>query len=394
MAELDPDVLRALDAALTRHVDDATPGAVWLVSAGDQVHVGCAGRLDDTGRPVRRDSIFRIASMTKPLAAMAALMLVDDGRVRLDDPLDPWLPELADRQVLRPGAESLDDTVPADRPISLRDLLTFRFGLGYDFSGRSRQLTLEPLAAAGLQLGPPAPNSMPDADRLMAMLGSVPLEHQPGAEWRYHFGAEVLGVLVERMTGRRLGEVIAERITRPLGMTDTTFHVDRSRLDRFGASYGRDPSSGERAVWDPADGHWFGDPPFHSGGGGLVSTIDDHHRFARCLLDGAVTIDGTPLLSPDLARAMTTDQLTADQRLGLSPTGDEGWGFGVGVQVGGDDPTAPVGSYGWSGGLGTMWRNDPARDAVVIVLTNQMFTDPSLPPVIADGFRLAFAALR
>lgn len=394
MAALDPDALDRLDSTLARHVEERTPGAVWLVGVDDHVHVGCAGRLDDTGRPVARESIFRIASMTKPLTAMAALMLVDEGRVQIDEPVDGWLPELADRQVLVPDATSIEQTVPAERPLTLRDLLTFRLGLGWDLTGRTRQLTMTALAEAGLQLGPPSPATTPTSDQLMAMLGALPLEHQPGAEWRYHVGAEVLGVLVERVTGRRLGDVFAERITGPLDMIDTGFRVDPHSLDRFGAAYGRDADTGAATVFDPADGGWAGEVVFHSGGGGLVSTVDDYHRFARCLLDGAVTTDGTPLLSPELARSMVTDQLTGEQRRWISPSGDEGWGHGVGVQVAGDDPTAPIGSYGWSGGLGTMWRNDPGRRAVVIVLTNQSFTDPSLPPVIADGFRLAFAALR
>lgn len=397
MTALDDDALARLDSTVTHHVRDRTPGAVWAVATDERTHVGVAGHLDAQGRPMRRDSIVRIASMTKPLTAMAALMLVDEGRIELDDPVDPWLPELADRQVLVPGATALDQTVPAERPISLRDLLTFRLGLGYDFSGRSAQLTLGPLAAAGFVLGPPTPSTMPAADEVMAIVGSVPLEHQPGAAWRYHLGAEVLGVLVERMTGRRLGDVFQQRITGPLGMVDTTFAVEphpHDRFDRFGDCWGSDPATGAPVVWDTADGHWAGDPPLHSGGGGLVSTVDDVVRFGRCLLDGAISPDGTPLLSPALLREMTTDQLTAEQRRDLHPEGQEGWGFGVGVQVGGDDPTAPLGSYGWTGGLGTVWRNDPARRVTVVVLTNQMFTDPSLPPAIADGLRLAFAAVR
>ncbi|MCB1001601.1 MAG: beta-lactamase family protein [Acidimicrobiales bacterium] len=394
MTELDDDALAQLDAAVAGQVLDRTPGAVWAVATDDRTHVGAAGRLDAGGRPMRRDSIVRIASMTKPLTALAALMLVDEGRIGLDDPVDPWLPELADRRVLVPGATTLDQTVPAERPITVRDLLTFRMGLGYDFSGRSAQLTLGPLAAAGLVLGPPTPSTMPTADRLMAIVGSVPLEHQPGSGWRYHLSAEVLGVLVERVTTERLGDVFQERITGPLGMHDTAFAVEPHRLDRFGDCWGSDPSTGVLAVWDTADGHWAGDPPLHSGGGGLVSTVDDVLRFGRCLLDGAVAPDGALLMSPALVREMTTDQLTSEQRLDLDPEGREGWGFGVGVQVGTDDPTAPAGSYGWTGGLGTVWRNDPARRVTVVVLTNQMFTDPSLPLAIADGLRLAFAAVR
>ena len=389
---LDLDALAGLDAAMHGHVERGVPGAAWLVALGDHVHIGTSGVRDTAGRPVERDSIFRIASMTKPLTAAAALMLVDDGALSLDDPIDAWLPELADRQVLVADATSLDQTEPAERPITVRDLLTFRLGLGYDFSGASRQLTLAALASTGLQLGPPAPATMPTGDGLMAALGSVPLEHQPGTAWRYHLGAEVLGVLVERVTGAPLGRVFAERVTGPLGMVDTRFDVPPASLDRFGDCWWIDHATGERTVWDAADGQWTGPMPFASGGGGLVSTLDDYHRFARFVLAGGTAPDGRRLLSADLVQQMTSDQLTAEQRrTGPHPDGSEGWGFGVGVQVDAR-PAAPAGSHGWSGGLGTMWRTDPSRDLIAIVLTVEMFTDPSMPALIEDFFVGAFAA--
>jgi CubicO group peptidase (beta-lactamase class C family) len=380
---LDRDALTRLDEAMAAHEAraDGPEAVAWLVSRGDQVHVGTAG-------DAARDTIFRISSMTKPITAVAALTLVDEGAVALDEPVDRWLPELADRRVLRQPGGPLDDTVPAARAITVDDLLTFRLGLGFDFTG-APQSVMAALGEQGMGIGPPAPAHVPPPDEWMRRIGAVPLERQPGERWLYHIGSEVLGVLIERAAGQPLDAVLRERILEPLGMADTGFSVPAEERHRFGAVHGVDPATGERSVYDPPDGQWSSRPAFLSGGGGLVSTLDDFHAFARMLLAG-----GAPVLSSGLVKAMTTDQLTEAQRVesGPSSDGSEGWGYGVGVQVRPDDLGASVGTYGWTGGLGTFWGNDPVKGLIAILLTDQMMTSPAPPPVCLDFFAAAHAA--
>ena len=388
----------------TTEIDEAMQATVaageassiaWLAAHGDEVHVGTAGHVDaDPARPTPRDAIFRISSMTKPIAAFAALQLVDEGVLALDAPVDGLLPELADRQVLADPHGPIDTTVPAERPISLRDLLTFRMGLGFDFAGTGPQPSLERLAELGLPPGPPQPQRTPPPDEWLALIASVPLEHQPGERWLYHLSAEVLGVLIERATGRTLGEQLAERVFVPLGMGDTGFAVAPSQLGRLGACFGARTGDGGREVFDPSDGQWAAEPPFRSAGGGLVSTVDDVHAFAAMLLRGGTTPSGTRLLSRSLLDQMTTNQLTDEQIAtgGPAPGGDAGWGFGVGIQL----RTVPVraaGSYDWDGGLGSSWANDPANGLIGILLTDQMWVSPQPPQLCEDFWTAVYRSL-
>jgi CubicO group peptidase (beta-lactamase class C family) len=395
---LDPAGVERLRAAMEGHVaSGAVPGLVWLVRCGDDVELGRAGVLDPaTAAPVTRDSLFRISSMTKPMTAVAALTLVDDGVLGLDEPVDALLPELAGRRVLaRPGGP-LDATVAADRPVTLRDLLTSRLGLGLDLTGADDQRSLRRLAELGLPPGPPSPARMPGPDEYLALLGSVPLEHQPGARWLYHVSLDVLGVLVGRAAGRPFEDVLAERVLAPLGMRDTGFWVPAADLARFGPSLWWDPATGERGVYDPADGQWASPPPFASGGGGLVSSVDDVHAFAAMLRAGG-THGPHRLLRPETVAAMTTNHLTPEQLAAGAPdpSGTLGWGFGLGVQVAPDPVTGrSPGGYGWDGGMGTSWSTDPALDLVTVLLTNQLWTSPEPPPVARDLLVLARAAVR
>jgi CubicO group peptidase (beta-lactamase class C family) len=375
-----------LDAAMVAAVDAGQATSLtWLLAIGDEVAIGAVGNLDgDPDRPTQRDTIFRLSSMTKPITAVAALQLVDDGVLGLDDPVDDLIPELADRQVLADPHGPVDDTVPADRPITLRDLLTFRMGLGMDFGALGQQPTLDRLAELGLPPGPPRPQEAPPTDEWIAIVGAVPLERQPGARWLYHTSADVLGVLIERATGRRLGEQVAARIFDPLGMGDTGFSVPASELDRFGACFAPTDEGG-RSAFDPADGQWAADPPFHGGGAGLVSTVDDFHAFAAMLLQGGRTRDGEQLLSPELHAQMTTNQLTAEQVATGGPApGDAGWGFGVGIQLR-SLPIRGAGAYDWDGGLGSTWANDPVRGLIGILLTDQTWASP-VPPEVCTTF--------
>ncbi|MGH9134666.1 MAG: serine hydrolase domain-containing protein [Ilumatobacteraceae bacterium] len=397
MSGFDPRRLARLQRLIERHVDDDTAGGVaWLAARGDDVQVGVAGtRTRGEPAPVERDTLFRIASMTKPVTAVGALILVEECRLRLDDPVDDLLPELADRRVLVDGRGPLDgDTVTADRPITVRDLLTFRLGLGMDFEAPWPQPLFEGMRELGLGDGPPAPQGPPEPDDWMRRVGSLPLLYQPGERWLYHIGSEVLGVLIARASGQALDAFLAERVFGPLGMADTGFSV--SDVSRLGSCYALDPATGERYVYDTPDGQWASAPRFPSGGGGLVSTVDDFHAFASMLLAEGALPDGTRLLSRPSIEAMTTDHLGIGPGVhGPLPDGSLGWGFGVGVQVRRTGPARSIGTYGWDGGLGSSWANDPREGLIGVVLTTDMFTGPyPLPVAIQDFWTGAYAAIR
>jgi CubicO group peptidase (beta-lactamase class C family) len=383
---LTADGLARLHAVARQQVDDERlPGLVALVAVGGQVHVEALGELAVGGAPVARDSLFRIASTTKPITAAATLTLVDQGVIALDEPVDRLLPELSGCQVLRRMDGPLDDTTPAVRAITVRDLLTFTFGFG---AAVEMFLTDAPWpvmeAADALRLGtlgPPAPATQPDPDTWIAGLGTLPLLAQPGERWLYNTGASVLGVLIARAAGLSYPEFLRSRIFGPLGMRDTAFFA--ADTGRLATSYRGTP--GGLTVWDPPDGAWSRPPAFADGAAGLVSTADDLLAFARMLLRG-----GEPLLSADSVRAMTSDQLTPEQKArgGLGPdffAGGRSWGFCQAVNANG--------GYGWDGGLGTSWLVDPGRDLVVIVLTQRMFDGAQTPQAHEDIRAAAYAAL-
>jgi CubicO group peptidase (beta-lactamase class C family) len=375
-----------LDQRLRQHVGaEAVLGAVWCLDRGGEAQVGWAGSLDaDGARPIDRRTIFRISSMTKPITASAALTLVADGSVGLDDAVDGLLPELADRRVMRDPDGSIDDTVEAARPITLRDLLTFTLGIGMDFPRYGQQPVLQAAEELDLGAGPPQPQLPPPPDEWIRRLGSLPLEVQPGERWLYHVGADVLGVLVARATGRSLEDALIDRVLGPLGMDDTRFSVPAGSLDRFGACFSRDPEAGDRTIYDEPDGQWSRPPAFPSGGAGLVSTIDDYLSVARMLRAGG-RHEGREIVPADLVAEMTSNQLSDDQLAASSidASGDQGFGFCVGVLLH-DADGRHAGTYGWSGGMGSDWYTDPADDQIGIILTNQMFSGPQLPPICQE----------
>jgi CubicO group peptidase (beta-lactamase class C family) len=376
----------AIHAAARRHVgDDGVPGLVALVAHGDDEHVDALGRLAIGGEPVRRDTLFRIASTTKPITAAATMLLVDEGLLGLDEPVDRLLPELAGRRVLRRPDGSLDDTVPAERPITTRDLLTFTFGFGMAtemFSSPEPWPVVTRSIELGLStIGAPDPDVQPDPDTWMAGLGSLPLIAQPGERWLYNTGASVLGVMVARATGQPFGEVLRKRLFEPLGMRDTAFWT--SEVDRLPTAYLT--TEGGLQVWDKPDGRWSRPPAFGDGAGGLVSSADDLLAFARMLLRG-----GSPVLSHESVRAMTADQLTEAQKArgGLGPGffAHKSWGFCQAVY--------DTGAFGWNGGFGTSWLVDPARELIVIVMTQRLFRSAELPEEHRDIQAAAYAAPR
>src|SRR5713101_6847869 len=362
------------------------PGLVTLVSRRGEVHVDAIGtKAIGDSCPMRRDTIFRISSMTKPIIAVATMILVEECKLRLDEPVDRWLPELADRQVLRRLDGALDDTEPAKRPITVRDLLTFRMGFGQMMAPPDTYPILQEALEQQIGMGPPSPSSMPAPDEWMRRLGSLPLMHQPGEQWMYNTGSDVLGVLIARASGQPLETFLHERIFEPLEMRDTGFSVPAASLDRLTTSYWTDPASGKLTVYDEAvGGQWSHPPAFPSGAGGLVSTIDDYLAFGQMMLSQGKH-GNERILSRLSVELMTTDQLTPEQKAvsGLVPGyfDSHGWGFGVSVVTRRDDIAAVPGRYGWAGGLGTSWYSDPREEMVIILMTQCAWTAPSPPNV-------------
>jgi CubicO group peptidase (beta-lactamase class C family) len=378
--------LARLRTALQRHVGpQEVPGLVALVYHAGARHVETIGTMAFGGdTPMRRDAIFRLASSTKPITAAAAMILVEECRLRLDDPVDEWLPELANRRVLRTIAGPLDDTVPAGRAITLRDLLTFRSGygdLGLFAPATPFQRALE---AAGLSI-----SSWPfrgTADEFMRRLGELPLAHQPGERWLYHTGAEILGVLIARASRQPFGEFLRQRIFEPLGMADTGFHVPEAKIARLPTCYGRDLVRGALVVLDEPRGAYARPPAFESGAGGLVSTADDLLAFGRMML--GVGDREARVLSRPTVELMRMDHLTAEQKA-ISPFFEgfwaaHGWGLGLGVVTGRAEPADVPGRFGWDGAFGTSLWMDPRENLVGVLLTQRRPDRLALPPVILD----------
>jgi CubicO group peptidase (beta-lactamase class C family) len=371
------------------------PGMVTLVSRRGDVQVDALGVQSTGGDPVRRDTIFRIASMSKPVTAAAAMILVEECKLRLDEPVDRLLPELANRNVLKRSDGPLDETVPAVRPITLRDLLTFRWGFGL-MLGPPDTPILQAMKDLQIGMGPPSP-ATPAPDEWIRRLGTLPLMHQPGERWLYHTGSDVLSVLIARASGQPLETFLRERIFEPLGMRDTGFSVPAPQLHRLAASYFGNPQTGKLEVYDqPETGQWNKPPVFPSGAGGLVSTVDDYHAFAQMLLNKGQHGD-VRILSRPTVEVMTTDQLTPEQKAvsGLTPGyfDSHGWGFGVSVVTKRVDLSGPIGKFGWDGGLGTSWYSDPQEDMVTILLTQRAWTSPSPPNVCLDFWTSAYQAI-
>ncbi|HEU4589143.1 MAG TPA: serine hydrolase domain-containing protein [Gemmatimonadales bacterium] len=380
--------LARLRAALERHVQPGqVPGLVALVSHRGREHVETLGTMAfDSPVPLQRDTIFRLASTTKPITAIGAMILVEECKLRLDDPVDEWLPELGNRRVLRQIESPLDDTVPATRPITLRDLLTFRSGYGeIGFLAPTCPLQ-QAMVDARLPL-----SEWPFAgtdDEFMQRLGALPLAHQPGARWLYHMSAEILGVLIARVAGKSLGAFLGERVFEPLGMTDTGFAVPQSKRARLPTCYGRDLVTGKLVVlYEAGSGYAARPPVFESGAGGLVSTVDDLLALGRNLLangDGS----GERILSRPAVELMTMDHLTPEQKL-VSPFFPGfwetcGWGLGLGVITGRRELAEVPGRFGWDGAFGTSWWVDPKEELVGVLMVQRRPDRLGIPAVARD----------
>jgi CubicO group peptidase (beta-lactamase class C family) len=366
--------LEQLHAAMAARVQRGElPGLVTLVAQGEDVRVDAIGqKAFGNGEPMRRETLFRIASMTKPILAAATLMLVEEGKLHLDDPIDRWLPELANRRVLKRIDGPLDETVPANRPITVEDLLTMRMGFG---------MIMEPspdppyaIVRAGfelqLALSQPDPRTPHTPDEWIKRFGTLPLMYQPGERWQYNVASMVLGVLVARIANQAFEDLLRERIFEPLGMHTTGFWLPLEITRSLPSHYMTNFETGQnelRNVSTPEE--WSRPPAFPSGAGGLVSTVDDYVKFGRLLLNRGVW-EGKRLLKEASVEAMTSNQLTAEQiATGGVILGGQGWGYGQAVTVQPSDEWPVPGRYGWAGGYGTNWFNDPHRGIVAIVMT-------------------------
>lgn len=369
------------------------PGIVTLFSRHGEVHVDAIGTKAVGGvDPMRRDTIFRISSMTKPIAAAATMILVEESTLRLDDPVDRWIPELADRRVLTRLDGPIDDTVPANRSITVRDLLTMTMGFGFVMSPDSYPIQE---AATELQVmpGPPAPQAPPAPDEWIRRFATLPLMHQPGEQWMYDTSFHLLGVLVARASGQSLESFLRERICDPLGMKDTGFSVPPTKRYRLATCYASDPETGALVLYDDVDSSQWTEPPvFPDAAGGLVSTVDDYLAFAQMLLTYGMHGDER-ILSRHSVETMTTNHLTPEQRAASDSVPvfleDRGWGFGVSIYPGGNG-TAASSRYGWDGGLGTSWSSDLATDRVAIVMTQRL---PPSPELLSDLWTLVYGEI-
>ncbi|MEU3844127.1 serine hydrolase domain-containing protein [Streptomyces sp. NPDC028635] len=395
--------LRKIREVLVRHVESGNiPGLVALMSRDDETHVEAIGTMrHDGGAPMRRDTIFRVASTSKPVTMAAAMVLLDECRLRLDDRVEPWLPELADRRVLKRIDGPLDETVPARRPISVRDVLTSTFGLGMDMT-----VLGTPIMGAVFEQGltPNLPEPMPEPDEWMRRLGTLPLMHQPGERWQYQIASDLLGVLVARVTGQSFGTFLRERVFDPLGMNDTGFHVPADKIDRLPTLYAPDPQSAEFTVWDEAEGgRWSTPPAFEGGGGGLVSTADDFHAYFRMLLNGGMH-GGERILSRAAVELMTTNRLTPEQNAARTAMARNnvhisfgqgqhgGWGLGMAVRTYRGD-YAPIGQFGWDGGSGTSTYADPDNQLTGILLTQVGASVPDPVQLMHDFWTTVYQAV-
>ncbi len=382
MKDFSKKALAEIGPALQGVVDSGTlSGAVTLLwRNGEIVDAIAVGKRDiERQLPMERDTVFRIASMTKPVTSVAALMLIEEGRLRLDDPITKWAPEFAGMVVLRDPEGPLDNVYPAPRDITVEDLLTHRSGLAYDFT------SVGPIAAAHLSaLGHVLGNDR-EPDAWMKALGGLPLSYPPGDRFHYSHSTDVLGFILGRADGRPFRDVLVRRIFEPLGMVDTDFYVPQTKRHRAATIYQIHDEMLKIYPLPIPDQP----PPFTGGGGGLFSTADDYLKFARMLLNKGEA-DGVRLLRPETVALMTRNRLTDAQRE-IPFMGMPFWigqGFGLGVSVITDAKkyarmgAGADGAFGWPGAFGTWWQADPDENMVMIyMIQNSLLPPPGSGPL-------------
>ena len=390
--------LERMHEVLSGHIErNQVPGLVALVSHHDDVRLEALGTLAfDNPAPMERNTIFRIASITKVITAAAAMILLEECKFRLDDPIDPWLPELANRRVLKAISSEVDDTVPASRAITVRDLLTYCMGFGSIMAMPGTypiQKLIRDYRLGGD--GPMLPSQAPPLEEWLQKLGSLPLLAQPGERWMYHTSGDVLGALIARASGQSFGAFLRERIFDPLGMKDTGLYVPPEKISRLPGFYFLNHQTNKLESFDdPKNSAWSTEPPSESGGGGLVSTIDDYFSFSRMMLNKG-RHDRQQILSRAAVELMTSDQLTPEQRAGseIFFGTSASWGLGMAVDIGRSEIYQTPGRYGWTGGFGTTAYVDPIEGMIGILFTQRMMDSPEPPKVFTDFWTLAYGAM-
>ncbi|MFM0250150.1 serine hydrolase domain-containing protein [Paraburkholderia sediminicola] len=387
--------LTALTHAVQGYVERGeVAGVVSLVwRRGEIGYFEPLGLRDEAAQlPMERDTLFRIASMTKPVTSAAILMLIEEDRLALDTPVSSWLPELAAPSVLRDPTGPLDETELLRAPITVLDLLTHRAGYAYHFTATGPLAEAYTAAFNGTE-------ARGDASAWLGRMAGLPLMFQPGSRWHYGIATDILGVLIERVSGMRLGDFFRTRIFEPLGMRDTVFWVPDAQLARLATAYGVEPGTQRRVVEDhPSASRWANPGRFQSGGGGLVSTAQDYLQFAQLLL-GRGRVGSIRLLSHRSVDLMRSNFLTRDQRR-VPAFGQVMWagqGFGLGLSVV-DDPAQQLpfgyrsmGSFGWPGAYGTSWFADPVENLIGIMLIQRRAGEPF--PMSVDFERRVYDAI-
>jgi CubicO group peptidase (beta-lactamase class C family) len=376
---LDPKRLARIDSHFAQYVDSGKLAGWQIVVTrrGQVAHASTYGLRDrEAGAPVTPDTLWRIYSMTKPITSVAAMMLWEEGQFELTDEISKWLPEFADVRVYDKGSALRPYTVPAIEPIRVWHLLTHTSGLTYGFLQTSVVDAL--YRGAGYELGSPDGADLATACRAWA---NLPLLFQPGTRWGYSVATDVLGRLVEVISGQTLDEFFAQRIFAPLGMTDTRFYVDGGDSERLAALYAPMPGTGKAFRYDQVGQRATEKPTMLSGGGGLISTAADYHRFTQMMLRRG-ELDGVRLLSPQTVAFMTRNHLPGGQDLGALSTGGfaettfEGIGFGLGFAVVRDPIPARVptteGTYYWGGAASTAFWIDPTEELTAMLFTQLM----------------------
>jgi CubicO group peptidase (beta-lactamase class C family) len=365
------------------------PGYSAFLSRRDRHRSFVAGVQDFQSRvPMSPDTIFRVASITKPVVAAAAMILVDEGRLDLHGPIDRWIPELADRKVVRSLSGAVDDVVPASRRITLHDLLTMQMGLGAIFVPPGSSALVQKFADLGVAPGPGLFSGT--SQSFLDRLASLPLAYHPGERWLYHTGMDVAGILVARVAGTSLSHFLEERLTGPLGMTDTGFFIPAAKAHRLATLYGQDPDG--RLQPDLTASDMLRPPAMESGGGGLVSTASDFGRFGRMLLDDGKVGD-RHVLSSRSVRLMLSDQVSpaVKEASPFFPGFWDGFGWGLGLAVSRrPDSISMPGRAGWWGGTGTTLFVDPHSATVAVLLSQSMMTKPDDTAVSNEFLEAAF----
>ncbi len=364
---------------LNRYIEpEKIAGCLTLISRrGEIAHLSALGQMDiERGKPMAVDTIFRFYSMTKPITSVALMQLHERGMFQLTDPVHRFIPEWRDLQVMSGGGWPRFTTRPAERPMTVRDLLSHQSGLTYGFMEGSleRAYNRADVYSAGTMRGR-------DLQSMIDRLSELPLKFSPGERWNYGVSTDVCGYLVQTIAGQRFDEYLRERIFEPLGMVDTAFDVPTEKIERFAANYERGPERTLRLLDDPATSGYAEPQTFFSGGGGLVSTAQDYQRFCQMLLNGG-ELDGARLLGPKTIALMTMnhlpngDDLSARALGTFSETANDGVGFGLGfamiVDLARSQNVGSLGEYYWGGAASTIFWIDPAEELIVIFLTQFM----------------------